>query len=594
MTKKGTRSSRRTKKQPASRGVMQPARTAQPIQPPPKPASQPPPSLVPTIVAVGASAGGLEAFSQILDRLPSSPNVAFVFVQHLSPQHASALPELLAAKTPLPVVQATNGMEIEANHVYVMPPNVHMRVLDGELHLLPRPNDRTQFTPIDFFFESLARWAQERAIGVILSGTASDGSVGIAEIKALGGITIAQRPETAKHDGMPRAAIATGLVDLVLVPREIAEHLSHVRSHPYLLRSRVPEAADERRRLGRAASRDLRRAAPRQRHRLQAVQDSDGPAAPAAAHGAAPSDRRRRVRPVPRREPGRGRSSLSRTCSSTSRGSSAIPTRSRRSRLACSRETVRARRTMPSASGCPAAPPARRRTASRSAARSRWAIAAVERADPDLRHGRERRRPSSRRGPARIRSASPPTSRPSGCAASSRRPTAATACQDAARHVRLRAARPRRDPPFSRLDLVVCRNVLIYLDVPLQKRLISVFHYALKSRGFLMLGPAETTGPGVVLHVVDKKWRLFRKTPADVALPLTLPPERGRARCGAPRPCARRLAAPEGQVGAGRGDASHPRRYGPPGVIVDANLEIVQFRGHTGPVPRSGVRANPA
>ena len=103
--------------------------------------------------------------------------MAFVFVQHLSPQHESALPALLSARTALPVVQATDGLRIEANHVYVMPPNVHMEVTDGHLNLLPRPHDRSQFTPIDVFFESLARWAQERAIGVILSGTASDGSI---------------------------------------------------------------------------------------------------------------------------------------------------------------------------------------------------------------------------------------------------------------------------------------------------------------------------------------------------------------------------------------------------------------------------------
>ena len=116
---------------------------------------------IPTVVAVGASAGGLDAFSQILEHLPPSPNVAFVFVQHLSPQHESALPSLLSARTMLPVVQVTDGMLIESNHVYVIPPNVHMEVIDGRLTLLPRPHDRSQFTPIDVFFESLARWAQE-------------------------------------------------------------------------------------------------------------------------------------------------------------------------------------------------------------------------------------------------------------------------------------------------------------------------------------------------------------------------------------------------------------------------------------------------
>src|SRR5262245_34432464 len=196
------------------------------------------------VVAVGASAGGLEAFSQVLETVAKGSDLAFVFIQHLSPQHTSALPELLRAKTTLNVSQAASGTRIEAGNVYVIPPNVHMEVLDGELHLLPRPTDRTQFTPIDFFLQSLARWAQDRAIGVILSGTASDGAAGIREIKALGGITIAQTPETAKHDGMPRAAIATGMVDLVLTPSAIGEHLNHVRRHPYLVRDPAISTSD--------------------------------------------------------------------------------------------------------------------------------------------------------------------------------------------------------------------------------------------------------------------------------------------------------------------------------------------------------------
>src|SRR5262245_53791327 len=121
------------------------------------------PSATLTVLAVGASAGGLDAFSQILENLPAQSNVAFVFVQHLSPQHESALPTLLSARTPMPVVQATDGARIEANHVYVMPPNVHMEIADGHLNLLPRPHDRSQFTPIDVFFESLTRWARARS-----------------------------------------------------------------------------------------------------------------------------------------------------------------------------------------------------------------------------------------------------------------------------------------------------------------------------------------------------------------------------------------------------------------------------------------------
>src|SRR5262245_5133775 len=117
---------------------------------------------VPTVVGVGASAGGLEAFSQLLSALPALQNVAIIFVQHLSPQHESALQGLLSTKTSLTVVQVVEGMRVEPQHVYVIPPNVQMGVTDGVLHLLPRPFDRTQFTPIDFFLQSLARWAQRR------------------------------------------------------------------------------------------------------------------------------------------------------------------------------------------------------------------------------------------------------------------------------------------------------------------------------------------------------------------------------------------------------------------------------------------------
>src|SRR5262245_18407663 len=191
-------------------------------------------SSVPTVVGVGASAGGLEALSQLLEALPATADVAIVFLQHLSPQHQSALPSLLASKTVVPIVQVTEGLKIETRHVYVIPPNVQMGITDGVLHLLPRPYDRSQFTPIDFFFQSLARWAQNRSIGVILSGTASDGTAGIREIKAAGGFTMAQAPETAKYDGMPRSAIATGMIDLVLPPAEIAEQIAHIPTHPYL------------------------------------------------------------------------------------------------------------------------------------------------------------------------------------------------------------------------------------------------------------------------------------------------------------------------------------------------------------------------
>src|SRR5262245_61097977 len=186
------------------------------------------------VVGIGASAGGLEAFSQLLQALPRDLGMAIVLVQHLAPQHESALPVLLGSVSKLPVIQVSEGMRVEPNHVYVIPPNAQLTLLDGELRLSPRATDRSQFNPIDFFFRSLAESAEERSIAIVLSGTASDGAAGIREVKAAGGITIAQLPESAKYDGMPRAAIATGMVDLALRPEEIGAQLVEISRHPYV------------------------------------------------------------------------------------------------------------------------------------------------------------------------------------------------------------------------------------------------------------------------------------------------------------------------------------------------------------------------
>src|SRR4029453_14135632 len=199
----------------------------------------------PTVVGMGASAGGLEAFSRVLEAMPGDSGLALVLVQHLAPQHESALPALLGSKTSLPVEQVSDGMRVEADHVYVIPPNMQMQITDGVLHLAPRPGDRSQYTPVDFFLRSLAQSAGNRAIGVILSGTASDGSIGVREVKAVGGITIAQDPETAPYDGMPRAAIATGMIDLVLPPAMIATELAKIAAHPYVRQPWPRKVGDE-------------------------------------------------------------------------------------------------------------------------------------------------------------------------------------------------------------------------------------------------------------------------------------------------------------------------------------------------------------
>jgi two-component system CheB/CheR fusion protein len=185
------------------------------------------------IVGVGASAGGLEAFTELLKHLPSDTGMGFVLVQHLDPQHESTLPQLLARATTLAVSVVADNMRVAPNHVYVIPPNASLTIARGILRLAPPPEKRAPVRSIDVFFESLAEDQRERAIGVILSGTASDGTAGLEVIKAEGGITFAQ-DESARYDSMPRSAITAGCVDFVLSPEKIAHELARIAKHPYV------------------------------------------------------------------------------------------------------------------------------------------------------------------------------------------------------------------------------------------------------------------------------------------------------------------------------------------------------------------------
>jgi two-component system, chemotaxis family, CheB/CheR fusion protein len=200
----------------------------------------------PVIVGVGASAGGLEAFTELLRVLPADTGMAFVLVQHLEPKHESVLTTLLARATQMPVQEAREGMQVESNHVYVIPANADLSVLHGLLHIVRRKAPAGRHLPIDYFFNSLAESRGPRAIGVILSGTASDGTAGVRAIKEADGITFAQDPASAKFDGMPRNAIASGYVDLVLPPDRIAKELVRIARHTFIglpLASEIPTLA---------------------------------------------------------------------------------------------------------------------------------------------------------------------------------------------------------------------------------------------------------------------------------------------------------------------------------------------------------------
>src|SRR5215467_6658333 len=195
------------------------------------------------IAAVGASAGGIEAFTELVTNLPTDTGMAFVLVQHLDPEHHSMLTELLSKKTGMRVKEVTNGMAIEPNHVYVIPPNATMSISNHTLQLAPRGDARVLHMSIDHFMRALAEEQGNRAIGVILSGSGTDGIAGLAEIQAHGGVTFVQDEATAKYDSMLCSAVAAGCVDYILPQKNIARELARIARHPYLVRDQGPELA---------------------------------------------------------------------------------------------------------------------------------------------------------------------------------------------------------------------------------------------------------------------------------------------------------------------------------------------------------------
>jgi len=531
-----------------------------------------------TVVGVGASAGGLEAFSAVLRSLPEDPGIALVFVQHLAPHHESALVALLSGHSALPVVQATEGMDVAPNHVYVIPPNAQMVIVGRKLHLNSRPDDKSQYTPVDAFFSSLAESFGQRAIAVVLSGTASDGAMGIRDVKSAGGLTIAQSPDAAKYDGMPRAAISTGMVDLVLPTSEIGPKLVELARHPYTKIAdgtaadpAIPEAQlheifellrpvsglDFRHyKLPTIKRRLFRRMA---LHRLPDV----------AQYIQLLRDSAEEVRALYRdllihvtrffREPDsfealardvfpaivEGRASvhpIRMWVSACSTGEEAYSLAIALIEFLQNRQldlTIQIFATDVSESAV-------------EEARAGVYPASIE---GDVGADRLRRFFTKHDGGYRITKVV--------------RDLCVFARQDLT-----------KDPPFSRLDLILCRNVLIYMDAVLQKKLLSVFHYALNPNGFLVLGQAETVGAHVQLFsVVDKKHRVHRKKPANL-LPMTSIPT-GQS---ATMPPKRQHAEPSGGEKFLQTEVSRVLidRFAPPGVVIDPDMQIVQFRGQTG------------
>lgn len=477
----------------------------------------------PKLVAIGASAGGLEALKEFLQAVPSATGCCYVFVQHLDPKHKSMLPELLARCTEMSVLQAEDNLVPEPNSVVLIPPDATLTYEDGLLHLSRPAPPRQHRTPIDSFFESAALQMGEEAVCILLSGTGSDGTHGLSRVKEAGGLTIVQSPKTAKYDSMPRNAIATGFVDYELAPSEMpAVVVEHMRKLDALKASGGIEGLREqmttdltkicgilRARTGHNFNDYREGTLLRRIHRRMQVLRI-GKAADYVEH-------LRRDQS----EVGKLLRELLISVTAFFRDPQAFSLLS---------ETV----IEPLVAGAQPGSTLRLWVPGCATGEEPYTLAMIFQDMIDATSKRikvqifatdidERALDTARRACyAESLLKNVPTSfrekyfRPEGIE---------YRVIDELREMCIFSLQSViKDPPFSRIDLISCRNLLIYLKPELQNRLIPVLHYALRPNGALMLGPSENvTKHRGLFDTIDAKWRIFRKKETDQTAARTFP-----------------------------------------------------------------------
>lgn len=531
------------------------------------------------VVAVGGSAGGLESFTALLRYLPPDTGMAFVFIQHLAPSHESMLPQLLSRETAMPVNQIEDGALLSPDHVYVIPPNAAMTISGLALSLTPRA---AAGTAIDGFLRSLAVSQKSRAVAVILSGTGSDGALGIQAIAEEGGVVFAQEPQSAKFDGMPRSAIATGCVDFVLPPETIATELARIAHEPRLIQRGPPEAAER--------STDSER-------EFQAITDllRNGAGIDFSLYRKATVRRRvlRRVAVLKqqslceyveyvKRNPDEAHALAQDILIRVTRffrDPETFDILSRKVFPALIRKTPQDRAARIWVAGCSTGEEAYSIAMCfvevSEQMRSRVPIqvfatdindAAIEKA----RRGIYLDNITADVSPERLGRF---------FVREGREFQIGRTLRDLcifSRHDLL------NDPPFSRMGLVSCRNVLIYLD-HMQEQALTRFHFALNPGGFLLLGKSETatSSPGLFAPV-DRGSRLYVRQDAARHSEPTRGMHVEPRREAAIRPPQQTRSQDRVDL-CRQADRVMAERYGAPRVIVDTNLDVVAYGNERAP-----------
>jgi two-component system CheB/CheR fusion protein len=551
----------------------EPDRLAQPVD------AEEPPRLPFPVVGIGASAGGLEAFLEFFKVMPPDSGMAFVLVQHLPPDRESMVADILSSRTKMVVLQVEDGMPVEANHVYVIRPGRTLTIKDGALHLGARLEKPANNRPVDDFFKSLAEEQRERAICILFSGMGSNGTAGAQAVKAVGGVGIAQDPDSAKFPSMPRHLIEAGYADFVLRPEDIPEVLLRYAEHPY---ARSRGSSD-------LAQPDLRPHISEVLALLRARtrQDFSGYKKPTL------------FRRIERRMGLNQITSLPDYVKLLRKTAAEISLLADDLlihvtgffRDAEAWEALRERVVEPLIAKRDGDAPVRCWVTACSSGEEAYSLAmllteaaekqskeldikvfATDMADRSLAHARAGVYPGgieTEISPERLERFFDK--------------------EDGVYRVK-RSLRERvvfapqnvlQDPPFSRLDICTCRNLLIYLEPPMQRRVLMLLHFGLREDGILFLGSSETVSPADELfEPVDKKTRIFRRVGPTrhgaVEFPLLVSgraPEREPLESrGVPR-------ATIGQIT----NKALLDRYTPPAVTVDRSHRIVFFHGDTSP-----------
>lgn len=534
------------------------------------------------VVAVGASAGGLEAFSNLLRALPRDPGLALIFLPHLDPTHESAMVPLLGRTSDLPVVQAANAMPIAPNRLFVLPPNSDMTIVRGKLRLVKREAARGHHLPIDTFFRSLAEDQANNAVGVILSGTATDGTQGLAAIKHEGGITFAQEPESAKYDGMPTSAIAAGVADFVLTPDRIARELIKIQKRPPQTAAKDPFEGKD------GVLRDVLRLL--KTH--SKVDFSDYKSATVQRRIA----RRMHINQI---------ANLGDYVRLLHRNQQEIEALYRDVLINVTSffrnpevfDSLREKVYPRLLEQRQASDPIRIWVPGCSTGEETYshAIALMEMLSelrlevPIQIFGTDLSETSIQRArtgiykesivadvsPVRLRRFFHKT----------------TGGYQISKSIRDMCVFARQnvfsDPPFSRMDLISCRNVLIYLSPVLQKKVVPIFHYALKPAGFLLVGNNEgLVGSGAdIFDLIERKSKIYQKKqvllPVTFGLAVSAHESLDRVREKAPNaPREEEKTRPPADVQR-EADRLLLTRYVPSAVVVNEDFDILQSRGST-------------